>query len=191
MGSASNSMPCWVKLENGNKWYKFSFQFVFLYFLWKLLSCIHLLTCAFDFCFLIKSIGGVPCNLCGNCTFQDNCSIHTLPNCLLACLLWDYVGSNCWGSFPTDDHAPCSCKTIYSAQVFQGGASSRLRRCRVWRSVCFTVWPSHCKSSNNNCFTYENPSHSTASFMLGICMFTETNKWLQFTCISYSKLYNH
>lgn len=100
----------------------------------------------FGFKITIKSSGGVPCNLCGNCPFQDNCSIYTLPDCILACLFWYHLGPNSRGSIPIDDHASGSCETIHSAQVLQRGTPSRFRCRRIWRSPSITLRPIYCKS---------------------------------------------
>ena len=94
---------------------------------------------------LFQSTGGVPCHFCGNCTFQDHCNFYNLPDCLSACLFWDYMGSNCRGSVPFNDYAFGSCETIHFAQVFQSGTPSRFRCCRVWRGTSFIIQPSNSK----------------------------------------------
>ena len=101
----------------------------------------------FYYYFLFQSFGGLPCNFCGNRSFQDNCNVYNFPDCLLACLFWDYLGSYCWSSVPSNDHAFGSCETIHFAQVFQRGTSSRFRCRRIWRGSCFIIQPHECKFS--------------------------------------------
>lgn len=79
----------------------------------------------------MQSSRRLPCHLCGNCSIQDNRDVYTIPNGIPAHLFWAYMGSNCRAFVPSDDHAFGSCKTIFSAQVFQRGTPSGFRCSRV------------------------------------------------------------
>ena len=81
----------------------------------------------------------LPCHICRNSSFQDNCHVHNFPDNLFADMFRSHLGSNCGRYVSFDDHAFGSSKTILSSQVFQRSTPSRFGCSRVWRSTSFAI----------------------------------------------------
>jgi len=89
----------------------------------------------------------VSCHLCGICAFQDDHLFHSIPDCLLAAVLWNNLDPYSWCFIPPHDHASSSCEAVLPPKAFQRSTPYRFRCGRVWRVTGITIQSSSSESS--------------------------------------------